>query len=47
MIASTLIFERFETYGLTYSRPIAVLLILICLIIFIGLRTVVYRGEKT
>jgi len=47
MIASTLIFERFETYGLTYSRPIAVLLILICLIIFIGLRTVIYRGEKT
>ena len=47
MIASTLVFERFETYGLTYSRPIAVILIIICLIIFIGLRAIVHRGEKT
>ncbi len=47
MIASTLIFERFESYGLTYSQPVAVLLIIICLFIFIGLRTIVYRGEKT
>jgi len=46
MIAPTLIFERFETYGLEYSRPIAVLLILLCLIVFIVLRTLVYRGSK-
>ena len=46
MIAPTLIFERFETYGLTYSRPVAVLLIILCLLVFIGLRTIVYRGEK-
>ena len=47
MIASTLIFERFESYGLAYSQPVAVLLIIICLFVFIGLRTIVYRGEKT
>ena len=47
MIAPTLIFERFETYGLDYSRPVAVLLIILCLVVFIGLRTIVYRGEKT
>jgi len=46
MIAPTLIFERFETYGLDYSRPVAVLLIILCLAVFIGLRTIVYRGEK-
>ena len=46
MIAPTLIFERFETYGLDYARPVAVLLILICLLIFLVLRTLVYRGQK-
>lgn len=33
--SSILIYERFITYGLKYSRPIACLLILICLLIFI------------
>ena len=46
MIASTLIFERFQSYGLAYSQPVAVILIIIGLLIFIGLRTIVYRGEK-
>ncbi len=46
MVASTLIFERFESYGLSYSQPVAVLLIIISLFIFIGLRTIVSRGEK-
>jgi molybdate/tungstate transport system permease protein len=46
MIAPTLIYERFETYGLNYSRPVAVLLILISLIIFVVLRTLVQRGAK-
>lgn len=46
MIAPILIYERFETYGLTYSRPVAVLLIIISLLIFIVLRTLVHRGEK-
>ncbi len=46
MIAPTLIYERFETYGLTYSRPVAVLLIIISLTIFVVLRTLVQRGQK-
>lgn len=47
MIAPILVYEKFETYGLNYSRPIAVMLILICLFIFIGLRLLLYRGEKS
>lgn len=46
MIAPTLILERFETYGLAYSQPVAAILIILCLLVFITLRTVVYRGEK-
>ena len=46
MIAPILVWERFESYGLDYSRPVAVLLILVCLIVFIILRAVAYRGDK-
>jgi molybdate/tungstate transport system permease protein len=38
MIAPTLIYDRFISYGLSASRPIAVLLILITLSIFIVIR---------
>jgi molybdate/tungstate transport system permease protein len=38
MIAPTLIYYRFYSYGLRYSQPIAVFLIIICLVVFIGLR---------
>jgi len=38
MTASILIWERFQSYGLKYARPVAVVLILICLIIFSLLR---------
>jgi molybdate/tungstate transport system permease protein len=47
MIAPVLVYEKFETYGLNYARPIAVLVILICLIVFIALRLLIYRGEKS
>jgi molybdate/tungstate transport system permease protein len=47
MIAPVLVYEKFETYGLNYARPVAVLLILICLIVFIALRLLVYRGDKS
>ena len=40
MIAPVLIYERFTAYGLKYAKPVAVLLILICLTIFIILRTI-------
>jgi len=46
MIASTLILERFESYGLSYAQPVAVLLILICLIALILFRVTLYRGQR-
>jgi len=46
MIASTLIYERFESYGLSYAQPVAVLLILICLVAFILFRLTLYRGQR-
>lgn len=38
MVAPTLIYDRFTSFGLVGSRPVAVLLILICLTVFIVLR---------
>lgn len=46
MVASILVYERFESYGLDYSRPVAVLLILLCLIIFISLRILIYKKRR-
>jgi molybdate/tungstate transport system permease protein len=40
MIAPVLIYERFTAYGMKYSQPIAVWLILVCLLLFIALRVV-------
>ena len=47
MIAPVLVYERFETYGLDYARPIAVLLILVSVLVFIVFRTLAYRGDKS
>ena len=41
MVAPVLIFERFESYGLESALPIAVILIIICLVMFILLRILV------
>ena len=46
MIAPVLIYERFEGYGLAYSQPIAVLLILVCLVIFLILRILSSRRPE-
>ncbi len=46
MITPVLIWERFEAYGLKYARPVAVLLIMLCLIIFAGLRWLAGRGRE-
>jgi len=46
MIAPILVYERFQTHGLEYSQPAAVLLILISVLIFVVLRMIAYRGEK-
>lgn len=47
MIAPVLVYEKFETYGLNYARPIAVILILISLIVFVVLRFLIYRKEPS
>ncbi len=38
MIAPVMIYERFTAYGLKYSQPVAVWLILVCLCLFLLLR---------
>ena len=38
MTAPVMIYERFESYGLAYSQPVAVWLTLFCLILFLALR---------
>ncbi len=45
MIAPVLLYERFEAYGLNYARPVAALLILISIIVFVTLRSLAYRGK--
>jgi len=46
MTAPVLIYERFLSFGLNYSRPVAVLLILICLAIFAVLRMISGRRKR-
>ncbi|MBU0650807.1 ABC transporter permease [bacterium] len=43
MTASVKIFERFEAYGLKYARPVASMLIVVCLAVFVSLRILVLR----
>ena len=45
MVASVLVYSRFEAFGLDYARPVAALLILTCLAIFIALRAAAHRWE--
>lgn len=40
MIAPTLIYQRFTTYGMMYAVPVTTILIVICLLIFVALRLV-------
>jgi molybdate/tungstate transport system permease protein len=46
MTAPTLIYQRFETLGLSYSQPVAAILIIVCVIAFIVLRWLAYRGAR-
>ena len=46
MIAPVLMFERFTAYGLKYSQPVAVILIVVSLVFFIALR-VVSRPQRS
>ncbi len=46
MIAPVLIYERYEAYGLRYSQPVAVWLVLVCLTLFLALRVLALPGKK-
>jgi molybdate/tungstate transport system permease protein len=46
MVTSILIYQRFESYGLTQAIPVAALLVTICAIIFIGFRLFLQRENK-
>lgn len=46
MTAPVLIYERFEGYGLKYSQPVAVWLVLVCLILFFVLRILALREAR-
>jgi molybdate/tungstate transport system permease protein len=45
-VASVLIYDRFTTYGLTSALPIALALVLICLIIFAVLRGLNWKPDR-
>jgi molybdate/tungstate transport system permease protein len=46
MIAPVMIYERFEAYGLKYSQPVAVWLVLVCLFLFLVLRILTLRRAR-
>ncbi len=43
MVAPVLLYERFESYGLEYARPVAALMILICFAVFAVFRAIIKR----
>lgn len=45
MVASVLIYERFEAFGLKYSQPVAVWLVAVCLMLFLALRLLTLRRK--
>ena len=47
MVAPVMIYERFTAYGLKYSQPVAVWLILVCLVLFLLLRLFSTPLKKT
>jgi molybdate/tungstate transport system permease protein len=47
MVTSILIYQRFESYGLTQAIPVAAILVIICAIIFIGFRFFLQRDRKS
>lgn len=47
MIAPVLMYERFTAFGLKYSQPVAVILIVVSMLFFLLLRTLSLPREKT
>jgi len=46
MVAPVLLYERFESYGLSYARPVAVWILLTSLGVFLALRAVAGRRGR-
>lgn len=46
MVAPVLIYDRYESFGLDSARPVAVLLITVCLMIFVLLRMIEHKTGK-
>ncbi len=46
MITPVVIFERFNAFGLRYARPVAAAFILVCLVVFVGLRLLTPRRSE-
>jgi ABC-type sulfate transport system permease component len=46
MIAPVLVFERFEAFGLDAARPVAVLLVIVSVLVFVVLRVLINRGRQ-
>lgn len=47
MITPVLIYERFSSFGLKYARPVAIIFIAVCLIVFIILRLLSPKISKS
>jgi molybdate/tungstate transport system permease protein len=43
MVASVLVYQRFESYGLTQAIPVAAILVIICAIVFVGVRGLLHQ----
>jgi molybdate/tungstate transport system permease protein len=46
MIAPVLLYERFQSFGLTYARPVAAIIIVICLLTFVVLRLITQTEQE-
>ncbi len=46
MVTSILIYQRFESYGLTQAVPVAAILVVVCALIFTGFRYILQREKK-
>lgn len=46
MIAPILVYERLNTFGLSQAVPVAAILVVICALIFVGIRAIISRGDR-
>jgi molybdate/tungstate transport system permease protein len=45
-IAPIIVYERFQAYGLDQALPVAALLVIVCLVIFVIMRSLAYKGRR-